>query len=168
MTIINTLNTWTYTQNFWWVDIYWTQTCFSRNMYEAMVWAAQIDFSVDFWDGLKLQDWVWNQELLLECDIDNLDRLIHDIHKRFSLASNKYNSNSIDSVRQVWEYAGSFRYEGKWYIILFPRNWLTDETLLEKGIYKWIIVNPELYFSDEAQDQVDDWADAAKRILDWE
>jgi len=107
--------------------------------------------------------------MLLECtSTSQMNSIIADMQTRFSFEDNKYNSKPIDDTRQIPEIAWSFEYNWKWYIILFPRNTLTDETIPERGIYKGIIVSPELYFSDEAQNQVDDGADATNRILDWE
>jgi len=95
-----------------------------------------------------------------------MNTIIADMQSKFSFADDKYNSTPIDDTRQIPEIAWNFEYGWKWYIILFPRNWFTDETLPERGIYRWVIVNPELYFSDEAQAQVDDGAEKTRDILD--
>jgi len=76
--------------------------------------------------------------------------------------------HKIDGKYQVWEILGGFEYSDFEYFVVSNTYELTDETILERGIYKGVIVSPELYFSDEAQNQVDDRADAANRILGWE
>lgn len=170
-TTTNTINTVADSQNFWWVIVSWTDPKFSQNMYKTMVWAITDEtWEMDtIWEWLYISESIRKREMLLECSsISQMNSIIADMQSKFSFADNKYNSKPIDDTRQIPEIAWSFEYGWKWYIILFPRNWLTDETFPERGVYKWVIVNPELYFSDEAQQQVADGADAANRILGWE
>ncbi len=73
--------------------------------------------------------------------------------------------HKIDGKYQVWEILGGFEYSDFEYLVVSNTYELTDETLPERGVYKWVIVNPELYFSDEAQEQVSDGAQKTRDIL---
>lgn len=168
-TTTNTINTDTDFQNFWWVVVFWTDPKFSQNMYKAMVWAITDETweMEPIWEWLCISESIRKREMLLECaSASQMNSIIADMQTRFSFADNKYNSNPIDDTRQIPEIAWSFECEWKWYIILFPRNALTDETIPERGIYKWVIINPELYFSDDAQKQVDEGSQRTGEILD--
>lgn len=139
-------------------------------MYDDMV-----DFIVDggqcesFNDISNIWEDIYSWFLLVEfSDINSRDKNQDQLKNKFELAKNWFHAKVLDGNRQVPESVWSFEINGKWYSIILPKNGLTDETLQERGVYKWVIVNPELYFSDEAQEQVAQWADATKRILDWE
>ena len=55
-------------------------------------------------------------------------------------------------ARNVWE----FEYDGKYYLMLSPRNTpLTEsDTITERWIYKWVIVNMEKYNTTQTQENL--------------
>lgn len=75
------------------------------------------------------------------------------------------NPKKVDGKYQIWEILWGFEYNDFEYFIISNTYELTDETIPERGIYKWVVVKPELYFSDKAQRQVDAWALAANKII---
>lgn len=81
--------------------------------------------------------------------------------------TSKMSPHKVDGKYQVWEILGGFKYSDFEYFVISNTYELTNETLPERGIYRWVIVNPELYFSDEAQNQVGDWVEKTRGVLDW-
>ncbi len=68
--------------------------------------------------------------------------------KKFEPIEKSFNSVEQWDWTQVPQYYWEFEYDWKFYLITIAVNRIfeTDETNLEKGVYKWIIVNPDLYF----------------------
>ncbi len=64
------------------------------------------------------------------------------------------------------EYDGKFEYDKKFYVILHARHKLW-ETNADNGVYRGMIVNTDVYFSDKAQRQVEEWAQRVEDTL-WE
>lgn len=58
-------------------------------------------------------------------------------------------AKELEEKRQIPTFDWYFEHEWKYYIIVNGLNKLTDEINSEKGIYKWVIVNPSKYFEVE-------------------
>lgn len=55
-------------------------------------------------------------------------------------------AKELEEKRQIPTFDWHFEHEWKYYIIVNGLNELTDEKNPEKGIYRWVIVNPSRYF----------------------
>lgn len=67
----------------------------------------------------------------------------------------------LEEKRQVPEFEWYFEYNWKYYTIVNWLNKLTDEINPNLGIYKWVIVNPTMYYEtkkeiDEVSWKIDD------------
>lgn len=76
------------------------------------------------------------------------------------------NEKTYQNWRHVPELVWSLDDEDNYYIIVSPNHNDTDEINPNIGVYKWMIINPELYYSDKAQEQVVDGAEKTRDILD--
>ncbi len=59
---------------------------------------------------------------------------------------NPIKTEVIDWDKQIAEPVWYFDFNWKYYLVINPYNSFTEETNPELWIYKWVIVNPELYF----------------------
>ena len=118
---------------------------------------AQINF-------LKLSGQFLAMEFL---DIKAADEYQTTLQKRFTQKTKSWNSEPNSDGTQNLKYAGRWEYNGRYYILAQTCNKLDEDNMNEeKWIWKWVVLNPELYFSDKAQRQVDAWALATKQIID--
>lgn len=104
-----------------------------------------LNWNVDVFD-------IWGNLFVVEySDEDGRNKDISLLKQRFE-ESWKF-AKELEEQRQVPEFEWYFEYNGKYYIIVNWLNKLTEEINPEKGIYKWVIVNPEKYFAveDEAR-----------------
>jgi len=113
-------------------------------------------------DFLKLS----GQFLTIEfADIQAANRYQATLQKHFISKDNSWNSEPNADETQNLKYSGRCEYNGKYYVLAQTCNKLDENNMdEEKWIWKWVIINPELYFSNEAQNQVGDWVTG---ILDW-
>lgn len=146
-----------------------------KSSYPALMYDDMVSFVIDwgqcesFNDTSRISEGIYSWFLLVEfSDVNIRDNNQNQLESNFELAKNLFHAKVLDGNRQVPECVWNFELNWIWYSILYPKNWLTDETIPERGIYKWAIINPELYFSDEAQNQVGDWSQRTGDILDWE
>lgn len=58
---------------------------------------------------------------------------------------NAIQSTPVDDIRQIAENIGDFDWNGKYYLVVYTYNSITDETLPERWIFKWVIVDMEKY-----------------------
>lgn len=70
-------------------------------------------------------------------------------------------SEPIDGVRQLWESIWDFEWNGKHYLVVYTYNTLTDETLPERWVFRWVIVDKQKYdltrpHADEVCDTIRD------------
>ena len=59
---------------------------------------------------------------------------------------NPIQTEAIDWDKQIAEPVWYFDLDWKYYLIISPYNPFTKEINPDLWIYKWVIVNPELYF----------------------
>ena len=85
------------------------------------------------------------------------------MNNKFNIV-NAIKSEEIDWNKQIAESSWNFELNWKYYLILSPYNAFTDEINPELWIYKWVIVNPELYFW-KIENQVDSVENKVKDIL---
>ena len=81
---------------------------------------------------------------------------------------NPIKSEAIDEKRQIAENVWYFNYNWKYYLVLYPYNWLTDETNPDKWLYRWVIIDKEKYFwiSEDTKEIVRDMTWKIDDILD--
>jgi hypothetical protein len=86
--------------------------------------------------------------------------------EKFEPIEKSFNSVKQSDWNQIPQYYWEFEYEWKFYLITKAVNRVTnsDEINQEKWIYKWVIINPELYFW-KVENQVDNVEDKVKDIL---
>lgn len=124
---------------------------------------------IEFDDGRKIFD-IWNNHFIIEYSNENeRNRDIWVFQDRFIQDEKTTQSLPIEEWKQEYipDYDGKFEYDGKFYVVLHARHKLGD-TNANNGVYKWMVVNTDAYFSDEAQKQVEDWVKKTGKILNWE
>lgn len=124
---------------------------------------------IEFDNGRNIFD-IWNNHFVVEyANEDERNGDISVFQDRFQQDEKTTQSIPAREWKQEYvpEYDGKFEYNGKFYVFLHARHklWETDT---DNGVYRWMIVNTDSYFSSEAQEQVSKWADITKRILDGE
>jgi hypothetical protein len=115
-----------------------------------------------FW-GNSIIEWIEGCTFIKFSNKQERDKTISDFPKATAI-----NEKIYKNWRNVPELVWSFEDGNEFYIIVSPTHNDTDEINPNIGVYKWMIINPELYFSDETQEQVKDWVEKTKVILDWE
>lgn len=70
---------------------------------------------------------------------------------------NPIKSEIVDGCRQIGRNIWEFEYNGKYYLVVYPYNVLTDETNPEKWIFRWVIIDPEKYFKVQSELQKIAW-----------
>jgi len=99
-----------------------------------------------FDDNRNIIDSVYSDFILVEyLKKDIRDKDIKIMNKKKNIIS-PLRAEKLTWNRQVANPVWNFEYNWKYYLVLNPYNPFTSETIPEKGIYKWVIVNPELYF----------------------
>jgi hypothetical protein len=97
----------------------------------------------------NLYDMLWNYYVIeYSCRMLATEN-IASLEKNFCIDGWWHFSCIIEHNGIIWhvpEYKGRFSYNGKNYIIVGAVNTLTSETDFEKGIYKWVIIEPDSYF----------------------
>ena len=88
-----------------------------------------------YWDIILIE---YNDKINRDNDSNLMDSKINII--------NPIKSEELDKKRQIAEPIWKLDLDWKYYLFLYPYNWTTDETNPELWIYKWVILNPELYF----------------------
>ncbi len=119
-----------------------------KSMYWKMVgFVTKSEQFKSFTSNINIAEWIWPWYYLLECPNHLVgDNTINEFKNNFLFEDNKFNSIPIDENKQIPEYVGSFSYDEKFYLIVFSHNSLTKENNIDKGIYKWMILDPILYF----------------------
>ena len=107
-----------------------------------------------FDDNRNIIDSIYSDYILVEYNNENIR------NKDIEIMNNKINITSplrteaIDWNKQLANPVWNFELKWKYYLVLNPYNPFSNEINKEKWIYKWVIVNPELYFW-EASKKVD-------------
>lgn len=82
---------------------------------------------------------------------------------------NLFQSKTLDEEgRQIAKNVGEFYFNGKYYLMISPRNTpLSNEILPDRGIFKWIIVDKEKYDSTLTWEEklTQNMKDAVKKII---
>lgn len=82
--------------------------------------------------------------------------------------TSRLNPHLVDGKYQAGEVLWGFDYGDSEYLVVSLSHPKNDDTIPERGIYRGCIVQPSLYYSDEAQWVVDENAWRAGGILDGE
>ncbi len=93
---------------------------------------------------LEIFDMWWNFFVVEYTDKQARDNDITLLKQNFQ-ESGKF-AKELEEKRQIPEFEGYFDYNWKSYAIVNGLNKLTDEINPGLGIYKWVVVNPALYF----------------------
>ncbi|MDP2090667.1 MAG: hypothetical protein Q8K30_03635 [Candidatus Gracilibacteria bacterium] len=93
-------------------------------------------------NGMNIIDFGSNL-LLLEFEENNIEEYKHLLNQNFEMVG--FYAKELENKRQNPKYKGFFEYNGKHYIMIDGLNKLTDEINPDIGIYKGVIVNPEMY-----------------------
>ncbi len=104
---------------------------------------------VSFSEHISLYDMAGNYFVLEYNDSNQRDDTIKKLKETFEhdekeIFAKKIIENWLE--RQIPEYLWRFDYDWKYYIIINGLNGLSSEINPEKWIYKWMIVNPNLYY----------------------
>jgi len=115
-------------------------------------------------NGINIIDF-WSNLFLVEIEENKLENYKKLLKKNFK--QDWFFAKKLENNRQVPEYKWYFRYKWKTYIMVEGLNKLTEETNPELWIYKWVIVNPELYFW-KVWEEVIEVEDKVGDILEWD
>ncbi len=104
---------------------------------------------VNFSEHISLYDMAGNYFALEYTDSIQRDSTIKKLKETFEhdekeIFAKKIIENWLE--RQIPEYLWKFDYDWKYYIIINWLNRLSSEINPEKWVYKWVIVNPNLYY----------------------
>lgn len=109
---------------------------------------------IDFDTNRKInKDRVYLATLLIEYT----DKDILESDKRNNAQiklKNPIQSIPIDKTRQIGESIGDFEWNGKYYLVVYTYNSLTEETAPERWIFKWVIVDMEKYNITKSQSEL--------------
>ncbi len=96
----------------------------------------------------NIKDGIYWDYILIEYenkDLRNKDKQLMDDNIEFI---NVIKTKTLEWNKQIAEPVWDFELNSKYYLIISPYNPFTEETSSKKWIYRWIIVNPSLYYSD--------------------
>ena len=100
----------------------------------------------NFDNNRKIIDSIYSDYILIEYN----NRSMRDKDKKLMQEKiniiNPIKTEIIDWNKQIAEPVWYFDLDWKYYLVISPYNPFTDEINPELWIYKWVIVNPELYF----------------------
>ncbi len=120
---------------------------FSPNIFNEYV-----DFLLEWWNLVRfdekrnvINDIYWDIILLEYNDKKARDNDYILMDKNIDII-NPIKSKELDWNRQIAEPIWKLDLNWKYYLFLYPYNWLTEEINPDLWIYKWVIINPELYF----------------------
>ena len=136
-----------------------------------LIWRPDIvDFDVEK-NKLKFNDitlyHLFANNFLLEYDWEeqrNKNKIL--FQKKFEPIEKSFNSVPQVDWNQIPQYYWEFEYNNKFYLITRAVNRVSDNDEIneEKGVYKWVIVNPELYFW-KTDTEVEEVRDNIKNII---
>lgn len=119
----------------------------------------------DFDITRKVSDGIHHGYILIE--YNDLEERSKDIDGNTKLElENSFKSKPLEWDRQIAESVWSFEYNGKYYLIVYPRNRKTDEINSNIGVYKGIIVNHWAYNSSKIWE--DEWIKSQVSNTLWE
>jgi hypothetical protein len=165
---INWINTYKVDKYISWdkdITIFDVKKDYATNIFNDYVdfllkWWKLLDFdkvrnTIDnvYWDIILIE---YNNKTDRDNDNNLMDSKINIINP---IKSEKLNWN-----RQIAEPIWKLDLNWKYYLFLYPYNWTTTEINPDLWIYKWVIINPELYFW-KVENQVDDTENKVKDIL---
>lgn len=117
------------------------------------VWKDTKKFPLN--NGIEIFDMWWNFFVVEYSDETSRNEDVELLKQRFK-ESGKF-AKELEEKRQVPEFEWYFEYNWKYYIIVNWLNKLTNEINPEKGVYKWVIVNPGKYFEVENEVKQIEW-----------
>ena len=122
-------------------------------------------FKVPFGDEREVFDvaWKWNSFVIEYQNKESRDKDI-DLFKKYFELDWKHFTKLLENNRHIPEFDWYFDYNWKYYIIVDWLNKLTDETNPEIWVYKWVILNPSLYF--KIYDELKQTSNSVNEILD--
>ena len=99
-----------------------------------------------FDDNRNIIDSIYSDYILVEYNNESIrNKDIKIINNKINIIS-PLKTEIIDWNKQLANPVWNFELDWKYYLVLNPYNPFSDELNKEKWIYKWVIVNPELYF----------------------
>jgi len=120
--------------------------------YAPNVFNRYVNYLLKWWKfnffdkNRNILDWIYSDFIVIEYnnkkDRDNDNNLMDN---NINII-NPIKSEELDWKRQIAEPIWKLDLNWKYYLFLYPYNWTTSETNAKLWIYKWVIVNPELYF----------------------
>jgi hypothetical protein len=133
---------------------------FNRYTHYLLEWKKFIFFN----ENKNILDWIYSDYIVIEYqNKENRDEDSDLMNKKINII-NPIKSEKLNWNRQIAEPIWKLDLDWKYYLFLYPYNWTTDEINPELWIYKWIIVNPELYFW-KVWEEIDSIEDKVNNIL---
>ena len=104
-------------------------------------------FKIPFWNRKEVFDvsWKWNSFVIEYQDKEERDNDIKLLKQKFELDW-KHFTKLLENNRHIPELDWYFEYDWKYYIVVDWLNKLTDEINEDLWVYKWVIINPSVYF----------------------
>lgn len=118
-------------------DVFW------KELKRILDWNKSKD--IDSFDNYKIHILWWNFFLIESEKPENIENYRKYLDKSFKKTW-ELSSELIDEKRQNPENAWYFEYNWKYYIVIQAYNKLTDETDSDLWVYKWIIINSDIYY----------------------
>lgn len=132
---------------------------FARSIEKMVQWDVYFVWKdtkkVSLNNGIEIFDMWWNFFVVEYNDETSRNKDVELLKQRFE-ESGKF-AKELEEKRQVPEFEWYFEYDWKYYIIVNWLNKLTDEVNPEKGVYKWVIINPGKYFEVENEVKQIEW-----------
>lgn len=104
---------------------------------------------------------VHNSILLVEYTDKNILEADKENNTQLKL-KNQLQSEPIDGIRQIGESIGDFEYNGKHYLVVYTYNSITNETIPERGIFRWVIIDRNKYDATRPVGEV--WSQTQGRV----
>jgi len=110
-------------------------------------YAEAINNPINFWD-IKIMH-LKNSAFILEFESEEeRNSVMKTLEEKIEMRNN-FMSKELENWRQIPWIDWSFEIEWKYYAIIHPYLQNTDETDVDKWIYKWNIVNPKAYYEGD-------------------
>lgn len=147
-------NPWSFSYEIWEyttvnnVPAWFPYNVFTELMYFFMEWWIIPQFD----DNRNVITNVYSSFIFIEYSDTTIRQIDIKNNERINII-NPIKSEVIDGSRQIGRNIGEFEYKGKYYLVVYPYNVLTDETNSEKWIFRWVIIDSGKYFKvqDETQ-----------------